>query len=90
MRWPLFLPLGMAGGAALAATVGLDEPFLWLMGKSLEVVMAIAHYSAETSPDIDVPWLDSIGMALAAAAIALFCVLARRGRVLAPSCSRLR
>lgn len=83
MRWPLFLPLGMAGGAALAATVGLDEPFLWLMGKSLEVVMAIAHYSAETSPDIDVPWLDSIGMALAAAAIALFCVLARRGRVLA-------
>lgn len=69
--------------AALAATVGLDEPFLWLMGKSLEVVMAIAHYSAETSPDIDVPRLDGSGMALAAAAIALFCVLARRGRVFA-------
>jgi competence protein ComEC len=68
--------------AALAATVGLDEPFLWLMGKSLEVVMAIAHYSAETSPDIDVPRLDGVGMALAAAAIALFCVLARRGRIL--------
>jgi len=69
--------------AALAATVGLDEPFLWLMGKSLEVVMAIAHYAAETSPDIDVPRLDGLGMGLAAIAIALFCVLARRGRVFA-------
>lgn len=69
--------------AAVAAPIGFDEPFLWLMGKSLEVVMAIAHYSAETSPDIDVPRLDGVGMALAATAIALFCVLARRGRIFA-------
>jgi competence protein ComEC len=69
--------------AALAAVVGLDEPFLWLMGQSLEVVMYIAHVAAETSPDIDVPRLDGTGMALAGAAIALFCVLARRGKVFA-------
>lgn len=69
--------------AAVAATVGLDEPLLWLMGQSLEVVMLIAHFSAESSPDIDVPRLDGVGMGLAAAAIALFCILARRGRVFA-------
>jgi competence protein ComEC len=69
--------------AALAAVVGLDEPFLWLMGQSLEVVMYIAHVAAETSPDIDVSRLDGTGMALAGAAIALFCVLARRGKVFA-------
>ena len=66
--------------AALASVVGLGEPFLWLMGQSLEVVLYIAHVSAETSPDIDVPRLDGTGMALAGAAIALFCVLARRGK----------
>ena len=69
-----------AAVAALAALAGLDEPFLWLMGKSLEVVLYIAHVAAETSPDIDVPRLDGTGMALAGTAIALFCVLARRGR----------
>ncbi len=66
--------------AAVAATVGLDEPLLWLMGQSLEVVMAIAHFAAETSPDVDVPRLDGVGMGLAATAIVLFCILARRGR----------
>jgi competence protein ComEC len=66
--------------AAVAALFGLDEPFLWLMGKSLEVVLYIAHVAAETSPDVDVPRLDGLGMALAGVAIALFCVLARRGK----------
>lgn len=72
-----------AAMAALATPFGLQEPFLWLMGKSLEVVLAIAHFSAENSPDIDVPRLDGAGVALAGAAIALFCVLTRRGRWLA-------
>lgn len=66
--------------AAVAALFGLDEPFLWLMGQSLEVVLYIAHVAAETSPDVDVPRLDGLGMALAGTAIALFCVLARRGK----------
>lgn len=69
--------------AAIAAPVGLADPFLWLMGKSLELVIWIAHVSVQLSPDIDLPRLDGAGMALAATAIALFCVLYRRGRVFA-------
>lgn len=69
--------------AALAAPLGLDEPFLWLMGQSLDLVLAIAHWSVWLSPEIDLPRLGAFGMALAAAAIALFCILYRRGRVLA-------
>ena len=69
--------------AAIAAPVGFDEPFLWLMGKSLEVVLFIAHYSVETSPEMDLPRLGAVGMALAAVAIALFCVFKGRGRAFA-------
>jgi competence protein ComEC len=69
--------------AAIAALVGLDEPFLWLMGKSLDVVLFIAHYSVEVSPEVDLPRLGALGMSLAAVAIALFCVFKGRGRAFA-------
>ncbi len=72
-----------AAMAAIAAPLGLDEPFLWLMGQSLEVVLAISRYSVEASPVVDLPRLGMAGMAMAAAAIALFCVFTRRGRVFA-------
>jgi len=73
----------VAAMVAVATPFGLQGPFLWLMGVSLEVVLWIAHLSAETSPDVDVPRLDGTGMALAAVAIALFCILARKGRLFA-------
>ncbi|MDP3495222.1 MAG: ComEC/Rec2 family competence protein [Hyphomonadaceae bacterium] len=72
-----------AAMAAVAAPFGFDEPFLWLMGKSLEAVIFIARYSVEISPEFDLPRLGGAGMALAAAAIALFCVFTRRGRAFA-------
>jgi competence protein ComEC len=72
-----------AAAAALAAPFGLSEPFLWLMGLSLDIVLAIAHYSVTFSPDVDLPRLGAAGMGLAALAIALFCVLDRRGRTYA-------
>jgi competence protein ComEC len=72
-----------AAMAAVAAPFGFDEPFLWLMGKSLEVVLVISHYSVEASPEVDLPRLGATGMAFAATAIALFCVFTRRGRVFA-------
>lgn len=72
-----------ACAAALAAPLGLSEPFLWLMGLSLDVVIAIAHYSVAFSPDVDLPRLGAAGVALAALAIALFCVFDRRGRIFA-------
>ena len=66
--------------ADVAAPLGVDEPFLWLMGKSLEVVLFIVRYSVEISPEFDLPCLGCLGMALVAVAIALFCVFTRRGR----------
>lgn len=72
-----------AAMAAIAAPFGFDEPFLWLMGKSLEVVLFIARYSVEISPEFDLPRLGGTGMALAAVAISLFCVFTRRGRAFA-------
>ncbi len=72
-----------AAAAALFAPVGLSAPFLWLMGLSLDVVLVIAHFSADHSPDVDLPRLGAAGMGLAAVAIALFCVLDRRGRIFA-------
>ncbi|HOY78986.1 MAG TPA: ComEC/Rec2 family competence protein [Hyphomonadaceae bacterium] len=69
--------------AALAAPFGVDEPFLWLMGKSMEVVLIIARYSVEMSPELDLPRLGGTGMAMAAVAISLFCVFSRRGRIFA-------
>jgi competence protein ComEC len=72
-----------AAFAAIAAPFGLDEPFLWLMGKSLEIVLVISRYSVEYSPEIDLPRMGASAMAFAGAAIALFCVFTRRGRVFA-------
>ena len=72
-----------AAAAALFAPIGLSEPFLWLMGLSLDVVLLIAHYSADYSPNVDLPRLGAAGMGLAALAIAMFCVLDRRGRIFA-------
>ncbi len=72
-----------AAMAAVAAPFGFDEPFIWLMGKSLELVLFIARYSVEISPEFDLPRLGGTGMALAAIAIALFCVFTRRGRAFA-------
>lgn len=69
--------------AVLAAPFGVDEPFLWLMGKSMEVVLIIARYSVEMSPEFDLPRLGATGMTCAAIAISLFCVFSRRGRVFA-------
>jgi competence protein ComEC len=69
--------------AALAAPFGVDEPFLWLMGKSMEVVLVIARYSVEMSPEFDLPRLGATGMAFAAIAISVFCVFSRRGRIFA-------
>ncbi len=72
-----------AAAAALFAPIGLSEPFLWLMGLSRDVVLLIAHYSADYSPDVDLSRLGAAGMGLAALAIAMFCVLDRRGRIFA-------
>jgi len=72
-----------AAMAAVAAPFGVDEPFLWLMGKSMELVLVIARYSVEVSPEFDLPRLGATGMAFAAGAIALLCVFSRRGRVFA-------
>lgn len=69
--------------AAVAAPLGLDEPFLWLMGKSLEWVMAIARWSVEVSPKVDPPRMGAAEMALSALGIAIFCVASRRGRAFA-------
>ncbi len=72
-----------ACAAALAAPLGLSAPFLWLMGLSLDVVIAIAHFTVAWAPDIDLPRMGAAAVALAATAIALFCVLNRRGRIFA-------
>lgn len=72
-----------AAAAAIAAPFGLDAPFLALMGKSLEVVLAIARWSVEASPDFDLPRMSAAGLAWCGTAIAVFCFASRRGRVLA-------
>jgi competence protein ComEC len=72
-----------AAAAAIAASVGLDEPFLGLMGSSLEVVLAIARWSVEASPDIDLPRMSVLGLTFAALAIAIFCLASGRGRAFA-------
>jgi hypothetical protein len=72
-----------AAAAAMAAPVGLDEPFLALMGVSLDLVLIIARWSVEMSPEIDMPRMGSAGMALSALGIAVFCLANRRGRAFA-------
>lgn len=60
--------------AAFFAPVGLDGPFLALMGMSLDLVIRIGHWSATAMPPVDLPRLDGAAMALSALAIGLFCV----------------
>jgi competence protein ComEC len=72
-----------AAAAALAAPFELEEIFFAIMGKSLEVVSWISHWSADLSPDFDLPRLSARDMALAALAIALMCVFRGRGRLVA-------
>ncbi len=73
----------VAALAAIAAPLGLAEPFLWLMGQSLDLVLTIAEVSVALSPEVDLPRLDTLGVALAAIAIGLMCVLYGRGRIFA-------
>lgn len=68
--------------AALAAPLGLEAPFLWLMGKSLEVVLWVAHGCAEIDPKFDAPRLPALGLALAAGGLVVFCVLSGWARLL--------
>jgi competence protein ComEC len=72
-----------AAAAALAAPFGLEEPFLGLLGKSIEIVLAIAHWSIDVSPEFDLPRMSGPALAWAAVAIAIFCLASRRGRALA-------
>jgi hypothetical protein len=72
-----------AAAAAVAAIVGLDEPFLGVMGWSLEIVLAIGRWSVEASPAVDLPRMTLAGLVWAAMAIAIFCMANGRGRALA-------
>lgn len=72
-----------AAAAAIAAPFGLEEPFLALMGMSVETVLAIARWSVEASPEFDLPRLSAAGLTLAALAIVIFCIASQRGRALA-------
>jgi competence protein ComEC len=72
-----------AAGAVLAAPFGWDEPFLWLMGKSLEVVLWVARWCAAFDPPIDMPRLPVAGLALASGALLAFCVLRGPARLVA-------
>jgi competence protein ComEC len=72
-----------AAAAAIAAPFGLDEPFLALMGMSLDWVLAIARWSVDASPEVDLPRMGSAGLALSALGIAVFCLASRRGRLFA-------
>jgi competence protein ComEC len=77
-----------AAGAAIATPFGLQDIFLAALGKSLEVVLAIARVSADLSPNIGLPRLSSAGLLWAALAICVFCIFTRAGRWLAviPAC----
>ena len=72
-----------AAAAAIAAPFGLQDVFLWTLGQSLEVVIAIAHASARLSPDIDLPRMPADGLVAAALGIGVFCVFNRAGRLIA-------
>ena len=60
-----------------------EEPFLALMGMSLDWVLIISRWSVGTSPEIDLPRMGSAGLALATLGIAVFCLASRRGRMFA-------
>jgi competence protein ComEC len=69
--------------AAIASLVGVDEPFLRLMGWSLEVVIGIAHWAVDVSPDVDLPRMNVPGVVWGALAIGVFCLASGRGKALA-------
>lgn len=72
-----------AAGAAIATPFGLQDIFLAALGKSLEVVLAIARLSAELSPHVGLPRLGSMGLLCATLTVVAFCVFTRKGRWLA-------
>ena len=61
--------------AAIAAPLGLAEPLLWLVGRSLEVVLRIAEAAQTWSPDPSVPALGAAGLVASVLALAAFCIL---------------
>jgi competence protein ComEC len=69
----------VAALAAIGAPFGLADLFLWLMGQSLDLVLTIAEIWVAILPDVDLPRLDTLGVALAAVAIGLMCLLHGRG-----------
>jgi competence protein ComEC len=71
-----------AAAAAITAPFHLDGPFMALLGKSLETVIAIAKYSVAISPDVPLPRLPTDGLILSAIAIAAFCIFTRAGRLI--------
>jgi len=77
-----------AVASAVAAPFGLQEPFLWSLGKSLGVVGWIAREAAAHSPDPSVPALDPAALVACVLAVGLFCVLRGWPRLVAvvPAC----
>lgn len=71
-----------AAVAVLMAPFGLETPFLWLMGKSLEAVLWVAHQCAEIDPGIDAPRLPALGLAFASAGIITVCLFNGWARLL--------
>jgi competence protein ComEC len=71
-------PAGAA--AAIALPFGLQDIPLAALGKSLEVVLVIARWSADLSPNIGLPRLSSDGLLWATLAISVFCIFTRAGR----------
>jgi competence protein ComEC len=72
-----------AVAAAVASSIGLEEAFFWLMARSLDVVLWIAHTASAASPEVSLPVLGPVAMAASATAIALFVVFTGFGRLLA-------
>src|SRR5690606_1968355 len=78
-----FFTTPTALAAAVFAPLGLDEPFLAMMGFSLDLVIRIAHWSADAMPPLDLPRLSGMAVGLSATAIGLFCVTRGPTRLLA-------
>lgn len=69
-----------AAAAAIALPFGLQDIFLAILGKSLEIVLAVARMSADLSPNIGLPRLSSGGLLWATLAVCTFCIFTRGGR----------
>ncbi len=72
-----------AVAAAVATPFGLQEPFLWLVGRSLDIVGWIARETAARSPDPTVPALDPVALGASVLTLGLFCILRGWPRLLA-------